>query len=396
MAENNNAAPPLMDSSSSSAKSVPDGPVVDDLSESAFQCCVCLDLLYKPIVLACGHISCFWCVHHAMHGLRASHCPTCRQPYNHFPGICLLLHDLLLKLEPAAYKRREQEVLEEEKHRKIYSPQLVDDMITDRAHSDVEESDGKIEAGITASFQEVHLRKVAGMASGVSADDLLCSLCKELLYQPAVLNCGHVYCASCLSSFPGESLKCQVCQSLHPGKFPNVCLDLDHFLEERFPIEYASRREKVQLKKAQNNGGGALPTENQGNKFFHIEDGHLCLNEDLSDVHFGVGCDSCGMYPIMGKRYRCKDCKEKIGFDLCEACYSSSSKLPGRFNQHHTPDHKFELDDSQLFHKIMMLRVMPEEDQQQDEAYLALDDNVEDHVNLEIIPEDNGDEDEVR
>ncbi|KAF7132870.1 hypothetical protein RHSIM_Rhsim09G0055200 [Rhododendron simsii] len=48
------------------------------------------------------------------------------------------------------------------------------------------------------------------------------------------------------------------------------------------------------------------------------------------------------MYPIIGKRYRCKDCKEKIGFDLCEGCFNSSSKLPGRFNQQHTPDHKLE------------------------------------------------------
>lgn len=107
-------------------------------SDSCFIHCS-RDLLYKPIVLgkdvlldftfsndittisfnllllfaACGHISCFWCVHKAMHGLRASHCPLCRQPYIHFPGICQLLHHLLLKMEPVAYKRRESEVLGE-------------------------------------------------------------------------------------------------------------------------------------------------------------------------------------------------------------------------------------------------------------------------------------------
>ncbi|KAI8538006.1 hypothetical protein RHMOL_Rhmol09G0067000 [Rhododendron molle] len=49
------------------------------------------------------------------------------------------------------------------------------------------------------------------------------------------------------------------------------------------------------------------------------------------------------MYPIIGERYRCKDCKEKIGFDLREGCYyNSSSKLPGRFSQQHTPEHKLE------------------------------------------------------
>ncbi|ONK78792.1 uncharacterized protein A4U43_C02F22480 [Asparagus officinalis] len=28
----------------------------------------------------------------------------------------------------------------------------------------------------------------------VSVDDVLCELCKELLFQPSVLNCGHVFC----------------------------------------------------------------------------------------------------------------------------------------------------------------------------------------------------------
>ncbi|XP_028797223.1 LON peptidase N-terminal domain and RING finger protein C14F5.10c-like [Neltuma alba] len=37
----------------------------EEFSKS-FVCCVCLDLLYKPIVLPCGHISCFWCVHQSM------------------------------------------------------------------------------------------------------------------------------------------------------------------------------------------------------------------------------------------------------------------------------------------------------------------------------------------
>jgi hypothetical protein len=101
----------------------------------------CRDILHKPVVIgksvfvqstrmllncsilcrthlsitvaACGHMSCFWCVHNAMHVLHESHCPVCRQPYKHFPSICQLLHHLLLKLEPAEYKRREKEGLGE-------------------------------------------------------------------------------------------------------------------------------------------------------------------------------------------------------------------------------------------------------------------------------------------
>lgn len=36
--------------------------------------------------------------------------------------------------------------------------------------------------------------------------------------------------------------------------------------------------------------------------------------------HYGVGCDSCGVYPIRGRRWRCADCPEAIGFDLCGMC----------------------------------------------------------------------------
>jgi hypothetical protein len=59
----------------------------------------------------------------------------------------------------------------------------------------------------------------------------------------------EVYCISCLSSLDDEALKCQVCECLHPGDIPNVCLDLHHFLEEYFPAEYESRREKIQFEK---------------------------------------------------------------------------------------------------------------------------------------------------
>ncbi|PWZ24596.1 E3 ubiquitin-protein ligase PRT1 [Zea mays] len=83
--------------------------------------------------------------------------------------------------------------------------------------------------------------------------------------------------------------------------------------------------------------------------------------EDPSNIHIGVGCDSCGVYPIRGKRYKCQDCTELIGFDLCEACYNSSSKLPGRFNQRHTPNHRMEVDNSALVHRILRHHGIPEE-----------------------------------
>ncbi|CAK9141533.1 unnamed protein product [Ilex paraguariensis] len=85
---------------------------VEEEFPDEFQCCVCLDLLYKPVVLGCGHLSCFWCVFKAMDSWQESHCPVCREPYNHFPSICRLMHILLVKLYPIAYKRRKRQVLE--------------------------------------------------------------------------------------------------------------------------------------------------------------------------------------------------------------------------------------------------------------------------------------------
>ncbi|KAH7835589.1 hypothetical protein Vadar_027669 [Vaccinium darrowii] len=67
------------------------------------------------------------------------------------------------------------------------------------------------------------------------------------------------------------------------------------------------------------------------------------------------------MYPIIGERYRCTDCKEKMGFDLCEGCNNSSSKLPGRFNQQHTLEHKFE--NVQLDHVHLALRLETDENE---------------------------------
>ncbi|WVZ08993.1 hypothetical protein V8G54_022339 [Vigna mungo] len=66
-------------------------------------------------------------------------------------------------------------------------------------------------------------------------------------------------------------------------------------------------------------------------------------------------CDySSQMFPIIGDRYRCADCTEKMGFDLCGDCYATRSKLPGRFNQQHTSEHKFKLEQSNIIQNIML------------------------------------------
>ncbi|KAK9726527.1 hypothetical protein RND81_05G221500 [Saponaria officinalis] len=355
-------------SSSSSTMDV-DSPQFDEESISdSFICCVCLDLLYKPIVLECGHVSCFWCVHRSMDPGHVSHCPICRNPYHFFPTICETLHFLLVKMYPLAYRRREKQMLEEENKRGCFSPQLgVQDVKSaggskfshgDSSSSDMSSAPCVINEDKDCSCSDsstVHTAKNLSDNSNdrscsISSADLLCPACEQLLFRPAVLNCGHVLCKACIMVPEDGVIICKVCQIPHPSDCPNICLELNNFLEEQFPDEYALRKQNAEELKSQyqhKSPSSCCTSEKSTKKGFQIckseEDLLPWWKEHGSKLHYGAGCDYCGMYPIVGDRYKCQDCKEDIGFDLCGDCYKTSSKRPGRFNQQHTPDHKFEL-----------------------------------------------------
>ncbi|KAK7292963.1 hypothetical protein RJT34_15821 [Clitoria ternatea] len=357
----------------------------------SFVCCVCLDLLYKPIVLSCGHICCFWCVYKSMNCLRESQCPVCRHQYYHFPTVCQMLHFLLLKVYTVAYKTREHQTFEEEKKSGLYSPQFDPNTCESQAkfgHSGIPSSsianfpsnscnvatsewmqqstthggdvgavylehscDGEPGMVGTPADRKKLPQEELSLKQKISVADVMCIMCKQLLFHPVVLNCGHVYCETCIVNIADEMLRCQVCQSPHPKGFPKVCLEFDHFLEEQFPEEYGQRRDAIKLSpvKVKPETPSSCSQDN-GNKGENLD---WWSNPDLK-VHIGVGCDFCGMFPIIGDRYRCIDCKEKMGFDLCGDCYTTRSKLPGRFNQQHTSEHEFKLVESNIIHDIML------------------------------------------
>ncbi|XP_006360357.1 E3 ubiquitin-protein ligase PRT1 [Solanum tuberosum] len=359
-----------------------------------FQCCVCLELLYKPVVLGCGHIACFWCIFKAMNTWRESNCPICRHPYHHFPSFCRLIHSLLLKLYPLASARRVKQVAEEEKEVGSCSPEFDDDLSESRCktdlvpdtasphsvssqkcgsagegdHSSIDVSlDTVVPATSSSEINKDAISKNLNFADEhtsasekqVLMTDLLCGICELLLSKPVVLNCGHVYCENCVINPSDKLCRCPVCQLEHPNGYPNICLILEHYLEEQFPELYAERkrasveRSDCQIPSKRNRHEAA------GCKSVPGFDLSAWFTGGGPQVHFGVGCDYCGMCPIVGERYKCKDCKEKIGFDLCEGCYKSSSKLPGRFNQQHTPEHQFELIQA-LQVRNVVLRLQPE------------------------------------
>ncbi|KAK9053363.1 hypothetical protein SSX86_029996 [Deinandra increscens subsp. villosa] len=330
----------------------------EQISES-FTCAVCLKvavfLLQRCLIQAhfCGHVSCFWCCQHSMHMRSESHCPLCRHPYHHFPAICHTLHFLLKKLYPVSYNRRNIQTLEDEKHSTLGFSLDIDSLVTSEEINNLknvgQSSNSSFEDEFSVDVYNTRAKKLKESSSRtykqISVSDVLCAACKQLLFRPVVLNCGHVYCEGCITVPTEGMLKCQVCECRHPSGFPKVCRELDHFLEEEFSSEYALRRSVIQQNQEQKqstDSPNAL-TKSPMLSFPTKENFLKWLSVHESKFHDGVGCDLCGMCPIYGDRYRCKDCTEICGYDLCGDCYSTGSKLPGRFNQKHTPTHRLEL-----------------------------------------------------
>ncbi|ESQ37129.1 hypothetical protein EUTSA_v100025931mg [Eutrema salsugineum] len=294
-----------------------------------------------------------------MNGLEESHCPICRDPYVHFPTVCQKLHFLLKKIYPLAHKKREEQILKEEQEQDCFSPQIdvvldeqkaKDDQKVEECSNEAKLSSPSNEEPKDATSLHVHENdssKDNKVSKQISKDDLLCSACKELLVRPVVLNCGHVYCEGCVVDMAEESekIKCQECHVCDPRGFPKVCLVLEQLLVENFPEEYNSRRSGIQKTLAHNSKGNVQSYHKEGTSLSdnNNDNGLPWWPNPGSNVHIGAGCDSCGVYPIIGDRYRCKDCKEEIGYDLCKECYETPSKVPGRFNQQHTPEHRLEL-----------------------------------------------------
>ncbi|MCO5576404.1 hypothetical protein L7F22_030214 [Adiantum nelumboides] len=358
-----------------------------------FNCSICLELVYKPIVQACGHIFCFWCAFQAMNVRKESHCPVCRRPYKYFPRVCELLHFALSKAIPEEYERRGREVqrrpyvgdvpedlqpeveeLDEilvseqilarkerkvkgtEEQKQVFSPRLVESPRQVWSPRTLDEVAGFISlqstprgvATLTANYSvgkitpasvlcsqnedkhedmECTRRDAAFMHKALTVDDFCCSFCNDLLYRPVVLNCGKVFCEPCLRNSSSKGIYCPSCKAPHSGSSIFICLELHQFLEGAFPMEYSRRM-------------GQQPAETTEPSY--CENGHCDDVKTEQLLHVGVGCDGCGMYPIEGIRYRCVECTEKIGFDLCGSCYKSGGSVMGRFNQEHQPNHHME------------------------------------------------------
>ncbi|GJT39738.1 hypothetical protein Tco_0939603 [Tanacetum coccineum] len=259
---------------------------VEEYSDD-FTCCVCLDIIYKPVVLAMD----FW---------QESRCPVCRYSYHHFPSICWLLHSVLLKLYPKVYQTRESQVTAEigkvpggtsHRSRKLLGRFTLSEktLAYGQEHGKdcaVSESLEPPPDNICTKNKEVNENCSSGSDhkedcyKQVNITDLLCAICKELLCRPVVLNCGHGHE---IMSRP------RVCQSSHPKGFPKVCLVLEGFLEQHVSEEYAARRQAIDKLKTREQG-----TSSAGST--KVQQGGQCSSVPMIDylcpdvkAHFGVG-----------------------------------------------------------------------------------------------------------
>ncbi|KAI8465902.1 MAG: hypothetical protein J3K34DRAFT_524964 [Monoraphidium minutum] len=367
----------------------PAQPLLGD--ESEWHCPICLALLYKPCINTCGHAACFWCMHQAMNPYEPSACPLCRAEFAHFPRVCPRLHALLGAAFPEAYARRAEETAEEEAER--------------GAESEAVARDPPLAASAAAAAAAP--AALDGLAAAAAPPPVFgCDGCRRLLLEPSALPCGHVVCRACVPREGGGSPPagagagaagarcCPACALAVTGD-PGVVILLDKLLRARLPEATAARAHDLAAAAgaaprggAAGGGGGEAAAQSAAPPEPHAAAAAAAggggarrrapppevaallasgrpmreiwpdLERALSEVAderytwHAVGCDDCGAYPIVGRRYRCTDCPEAIGYhldcpeaigyDLCGACRDRGPAGAGRFNQQHRPGHRLE------------------------------------------------------
>jgi len=313
-------------------------------------------------------------------------CPLCRSSFRHFPAVCWPLHFYFINNFRKEIEAREKDIrkLEQEEYH-AESPSL------DCKHSN-------------------HF--------GSLQEEFKCVECGNLAAPPTVLSCGHIVCcytkkSSTLNSVWKER-KCPVvgCVGKVVGDAPFACAIIDEILHsdpEMSPDTYdaaVSLSEKCKgLVECPKECDGSIEKDEE----VQFDDDDICNLEGLASakgsqlngkfvkvlgydsslerykveliappsgiemhcftvkgknlkcVHYGVGCDGCGQYPIAGRRFKCQDCSEEIGFDICGSCFdagvhsrpSGGADAAGRFNQKHHPEHKMkEMKENTFLHQI--------------------------------------------
>nr|KAF6439853.1 bifunctional apoptosis regulator [Rousettus aegyptiacus] len=80
------------------------------ISVSEFSCHCCYDILVNPTTLNCGHSFCRHCLALWWASSKKTECPECREKWEGFPKVNILLRDAIEKLFPDAIRMRFEDI----------------------------------------------------------------------------------------------------------------------------------------------------------------------------------------------------------------------------------------------------------------------------------------------
>lgn len=264
-----------------------------------FRCASTGKPLYMPVVTAQGVAYSYV----ALLGMFVSaeglpSCATTGEKIAFFPSVCRALHFFLLSEYKELMKARQKQD----------------------------------EAEMTTKFG-FHMPVVEDLSATQARDDgllqeLFCAVTGKLAFRPCVLSSGTVVSASAIpkSGFGQDPDRLVAC-ALH-GQAPAECGALTKVLQLRFSQLHEDRKLiAVETKEKAEYACGGWNVDTTSSE--HIFWGH--------------GCDGCGMWPIRGDAWEDAECKDRAGFNLCDACHKvgfHKRVVTGKFGQDRLPSNK--------------------------------------------------------
>ncbi|MEW5301616.1 MAG: hypothetical protein WDW36_004465 [Sanguina aurantia] len=343
----------------------------------------CRRLLYQPCVLGCGHIVCHaTCTPEAL-ALPSAHPSSPDQPQLH-PSSQPAHHPAGLS-KPALRSSRaatasgssHTETCPPDSESSSHPPPsaaLARHTSAERSsqHGDAQAHTGPA-AGTAQPAAAAASASAAAAAAAAAAETAGLSPVEDAAHPPSAASAvAALPMTHPDESPPAPSLGCPACSCRVAGG-GGACHKLHSALEALFPEQVKLRAVQVQLEveaagrrpAPHSCGGSAVGADPAGpsaqsrrrprSKIPEIDTlaaagvdrGTLwrrtreLLSSQADSVYtwYQVGCDVCGAYPIKGRRYRCTECPESIGYDLCGCCRDACPDGRGRFNQNHRASH---------------------------------------------------------
>jgi next-to-BRCA1 protein 1 len=125
-----------------------------------------------------------------------------------------------------------------------------------------------------------------------------------------------VYCDVCEKNIVGIRYKCNECANYDLCETCEVKKDVHHPGHSFLKIDKPAMRLRCPA------FGGPRPWRHHG-----------CHQQQQPGqvVHYGVRCDNCSQFPIVGARFKCNTCAD---YDLCETCEAKKIHSEHQFTKH--------------------------------------------------------------